>query len=238
MRHRGEEGRLGAGIAIATAVLTLVTATTAVLTPPLSGPWCTEGCFTYPYEGITSRYPRDYLWMFPAMLLSFSHVALYSAVAAAVPASRKTMAALSVVMAAMSAVVLSGDYWVQVAVIQPSLAAGETDGIALITQFNAHGAFIALEELGYVMMAMSFACMAPAFAGPGRLLLSLRLTHAAALPALMLGFALIAARYGLDRGYRFEVLAITVDWLVLLTASVLIARWFRRRDRGFASGSA
>ena len=33
---------------------------------------------------------------------------------------------------------------------------GETDGIALLTQYNGHGIFIAMEELGYITMSISF----------------------------------------------------------------------------------
>jgi hypothetical protein len=38
---------------------------------------------------------------------------------------------------------------------------GETDGIALITQYNEHGLFIAMEELGYITMsiALVFPCL-------------------------------------------------------------------------------
>lgn len=32
---------------------------------------------------------------------------------------------------------------------------GETEGITLLTQYNAHGIFIALEELGYLLMSLS-----------------------------------------------------------------------------------
>jgi hypothetical protein len=32
---------------------------------------------------------------------------------------------------------------------------GETEGITLLTQYNAHGIFIVLEELGYLLMSLS-----------------------------------------------------------------------------------
>jgi hypothetical protein len=62
--------------AILTTVITVVTFGIAILTPPLSGPFCLEGCFGYPYVDIASRFPRDYLWMYPAILLILIYVVL------------------------------------------------------------------------------------------------------------------------------------------------------------------
>jgi hypothetical protein len=42
----------------------------------------------------------------------------------------------------------------------------------------------------------------------------------------------LALIYGHDLEYRFEVLAITVNWTVLIVASVLLSLWFRRIERG------
>lgn len=63
----------------------------------------------------------------------------------------------------ISATILLIDYFVQISVIQPSLLQGETEGIAILTQYNPHGIFIALEEIGYLMMSLSFLCVAPVF---------------------------------------------------------------------------
>jgi hypothetical protein len=57
------------------------------------------------------------------------------------------------------------DYFLQVSVIQPNLLLKETDGIALLSQFNAHGVFIVLEHVGFFMMRLSMLCMAPVFVG-------------------------------------------------------------------------
>jgi hypothetical protein len=54
---------------------------------------------------------------------------------------------LGIVFATISCTLLVGDYFIQISVIQPSLLKGETDGIALLTQYNPHGIFIALEEV-------------------------------------------------------------------------------------------
>ena len=38
-----------------------------------------------------------------------------------------------------------------------------------MTQYNPYGVFIVLEELGYLLMSLSFVFLAPVFAGGGRL---------------------------------------------------------------------
>lgn len=58
--------------------------------------------------------------------------------------------------ALVSAAVLIADYYVQLSVIQPSLTNGETDSVAMLTQYNPHGIFIAVEELGHLALSLSF----------------------------------------------------------------------------------
>ena len=54
--------------------------------------------------------------------------------------------------------------------IPASVAAGETEGIALLTQHNPHGLFIANEEVGYLLMSVSFALVVPLFTGAGAMI--------------------------------------------------------------------
>jgi hypothetical protein len=61
-------------IFILLSVVTAGTFTVAVLTPPLSGPFCLEGCFEYPYHDIAQRFPRDYYWMYAAIILYFIYL--------------------------------------------------------------------------------------------------------------------------------------------------------------------
>jgi hypothetical protein len=56
----------------------------------------------------------------------------------------------------MATFVLITDYFIQVSVIQPSLLAGETDGISILSQFNPHGIIKVLEEIGLMFMILSF----------------------------------------------------------------------------------
>ena len=72
--------KFGLYISVITTILTVITFGIAICTPPLSGPFCTEGCFQYPYHEILSRFPRDYYWMFPAIFVSFSYLIMMNSI--------------------------------------------------------------------------------------------------------------------------------------------------------------
>lgn len=213
-------------------LLTAVTLGIAVFTPPLSGPWCTGGCLLYPYEGIASRFPRDYFWMMPAMLVSVGFVALLISVHRCAPASTRSFSLLGLVLGGFGAFALLLDYWVQVAVIQPSVLRGEHDGIALLSQFNPHGVFIAIEELGFLSMSVGLACLAPVFWGlraPGRKVAWVVLAGAVSSFGALVGMSM---RFGLQREYFLEVALISVVWLTLIIVGPMLALLFRRLARG------
>jgi hypothetical protein len=56
--------------------------------------------------------------------------------------------------------VLLGGYFVQFSMVPVSLMNGQSEGIALLTQYNPYGVFIVLEELGYLLMSLSFVFLA------------------------------------------------------------------------------
>src|SRR5689334_3075520 len=166
--------RFGFLTAIGTALSTILTFAIAILTPPLSGQLCKEGCFQYPYLEIAARFPRDYYWMFVAIPTTLLYLAWMVSLDARATLERRPFAQLAVALSVMAALTLVGDYFVQLAVISPSLRAGESDGVSILTQYNPHGAFIALEELGYLLMSLSFACMGFALPGATRMERALR----------------------------------------------------------------
>lgn len=216
-----------AASAAVTSVLTLLTFGVAVTTLPLSGPFCVGECLAYPYAEAVTRFPRDYYWMALACLLFLAFVVLLAHVLDRAPAARRVPAALALTFGAMSATVLLADFVLQLSVIQPSLLNGETDGIALLSQFNPHGVFIALEELGYVLMAVAMGFAAAALDGhrPSRRIA--RAALYAALPLSAVAFVAISLVYGIQREYRFEVAVITITWLLLLAASAALTVAFR-----------
>lgn len=221
--------KFGYFVSIITAILTVITFGIAISTPPLSGPFCTGSCFEYPYTDIANRFPRDYYWMYPAILLSFTYLMMIVSIHHITTNGRKKLyGMIGVSFAAMSALVLSADYFIQVSVIQPSLLSGETEGIALLTQFNPHGIFIVLEEMGFLLMSISFVALIPVFSGTAVLEKAIKLTSIISFALVIVSFALIAFIYGVHREYRFEVAVITITWIELILISIFLSRYFKR----------
>jgi hypothetical protein len=220
--------RFGFIIAIVTAVITATALGIAVLTPPISGPFCPGPCIDYPYTDIIDRFPRDYIWMFPAMVSMLLYVGLMAAIHQTAGNPKSVFSLFGLALAVMASSILVLDYFIQVSVIQPSLLHGETDGISLITQYNPHGVFIAMEELGYLLMSLSFLLMAPVFKRSTKLERSLRWIFAGSFAINILAFTVLLLYYGTDREYLFEVVVITIDWMVLILSGILLAIWFKK----------
>jgi hypothetical protein len=220
--------RFGFWTAVGTAVSTLITFGIAILTPPLSGQLCKEGCFNYPYLDIAARFPRDYYWMFAAIPATLLYVAWMVGLHARATPERRLVAQLGLALSIMAALTIVGNYFVQLAVIEPSVLAQESDGVSLLTQYNPHGAFIALEELGYLLMSLSLACMAPALPRATRLERAIRWLFVGGFVVnfTVLGWFLLV--YGHGRGYLFEIAVISVDWLVVITGASMAAFVFRQ----------
>lgn len=220
--------KVGFYAALMTVLLTLGSFTIAYLTPPLSGPFCTGGCFTYPYVDIASRFPRDYYWMYSAMVLNVVYYVLMVAIHYFAPVEKKIFSHIGVSLALLSMATFNIDYFVQVSVIQPSLVLGETDGIALLSQFNAHGVFIVLEEIAFLMMSLSMLCMAPVFVGQTKAEKALRWVFTGGFILTAVSFVLFTVFYSIFREYRFEVAAFSINWLELISSGILLSIVFRK----------
>jgi hypothetical protein len=127
--------------------------------------------------------------------------------------------------------VLVSDYAIQLAVVQPSLVKGETDGLGLLSQYNPHGVFIAMEDVGYLLLGMAFVGIGAAMAAPARPERAARIVFVAGGAATVLALVGLAVGYRADLGYRFEVVAIALDWLVLIVVGTLLSVASRPRRR-------
>ena len=74
---------------------------------------------------------------------------------------------VSISFTLISSTVLLVAYFTQFSVVPISVMKGETTGIALITQYNEHGLFIAMEE-GYITMSIALFFLAFAFSKNSR----------------------------------------------------------------------
>jgi hypothetical protein len=213
--------------AIAVAVLTVLTFGFAMIAIPPSGPYCPENCMEYPYSDLLKYYPRDYYWMYLSIFQLFAFIIFIVSVHQTTPIEKRIFSSISVVFALISALVLLLAYYTQFAVVPISMLKGETDGIALITQYNGHGLFIAMEELGYITMSISLFFMAFVFPSINNLNKSLRLILILPLILIILSFVIYSIRFGIDRSYRFEVAAIAINWLFLIAGGILSSIHFR-----------
>jgi hypothetical protein len=219
--------RVGLYSAILTVLITVLTFTLAITAIPNSGAGCTQNCVEYPYLNTLSEFPRDYLWMPPAMLLIVVYVTLVASIHAYAAQHKKIYSQIGLSFALIAAGILLSDYFIQFSVVPISLMDQETDGITLLTQYNPHGIFIVLEELGYLLMSLSFLFLAPVFANKGRLASVVRWVFIAGFVLTMVFLAVISINYGLDREDRFEIAVISIDWLVLIINGVLLSLLFR-----------
>jgi hypothetical protein len=170
--------------------------------------------------------------MYPAMVLMLLFVALVAAVHERAPPARKLYSLLGLCFATAAAAVLLVDYFIQVTVMQPSLEKGQLDGWAMLTQYNPNGVFIALEELGYLLMSLVFLSLAPAFVRRHGVERALRWLLTLSFAATVVAFVVVSGFRGTDRGDDFEIAVISIVWLTLIVAGPLLAVAFTRAARG------
>jgi|SRR5680860_38562 len=214
--------RFGFWMATATAAVTVVTFALALTALPNSVP--------YPFTNhiIAEQWPMDYLWMYPAMVLMLLFVALLAVIHEYAPPARKIYSLLALCVAIIAAAVLLIDYYIQVTVMQPSLEKGQLDGWAILTQYNPNGVFIALEEIGYLLMSLVFLCLARVFVQKNRLERGIRWLFTLSFAAAILALVVVSALRGIYRGDVFEVIVISIVWLTLIAGGILTAIVFRR----------
>jgi len=131
---------------------------------------------------------------------------------------------------------MSANYIIQIEVMQPSILKGEMEGLVLFSQYNPHGIFIALEDLGYLMMSLSFFCIAWVFTKSdkfGKALRNLLTVSPLIAFAVYITLSLI---YGKNIEYRFEVFIITLNWITSIVMSILLSIYFKRAARVHMAG--
>jgi hypothetical protein len=213
----------------ATAVLAAAAFGVAATTPPRTGPFAAPGtAIAYPYSAAAKFVPGDFLWMYLAlaMMLAFS-------VLAACVRERSTggrlFGTVGLGLAVASLTVIATDYFIQLRAVQPALVRGEVDGIAILSQYNPHGVFIALEELGFLLAGISF-CFLALTLGSSRLERWIRGVLFGSSILLIGSFIGMSAVFGLGIEYRFEVAAITIVWLSLAMVGAMFAFLFARPE--------
>ncbi|TQJ50636.1 hypothetical protein [Phycicoccus sp. SLBN-51] len=143
--------RFGVATAVTVVVAVVVSAVLAVTTPPRSGPYCRTGCLTRPWTDAAPFVTRDYWWMYAMLVLLLAAVALAVTVHGLAAGERVMASHTGVLLGTAATTLLVADYGIQLAMAQPALLAGEGGDLVLWSQYNPHGLFIALEDVGYAV---------------------------------------------------------------------------------------
>ncbi len=210
-------------------ILTITVFGFAMTAIPPAGPYCPENCMAYPFHDILLYYPRDYYWMFLAIFQLFAFVIFIATNHFIVNVAKKLYTFLSISFTLISSTVLLIAYFTQFSVVPISIMKGESEGIALITQYNEHGLFIAMEELGYITMSIALFFLAFAFSKSSRNERIVRKVLFIQFILTIMAFIFYSAKFGIERSYLFEVATITVNWLCIIIVGIMIGLIFRRR---------
>jgi hypothetical protein len=165
--------------------------------------------------------------MYAALLQLLFFAALMSSLHLLASPAKKLWSLLSLFFAFVAAATLFLDYFVQLSVVQQSLENGEFEGIALISQFNPHGIFLALEDAGYLLMSLSMCFAAPGLVQRLRFAKSIQVLFVANLVLTLAALLIISLVHGIHREYLFEISAISINWLALIVAGLLLPKYFR-----------
>ncbi|MGB5668744.1 MAG: hypothetical protein WBM53_18050 [Maribacter sp.] len=218
-------------------LLTIITWGFAMTAVPPAGPYCPGDCMTYPFSDIPTYYPRDYYWMYLSIFQLFGYLIFIVSIHFIASIEKKLFSFLSVAFALITTIVLLIAYFVQFSVVPMSMMKGETEGIALLTQYNGHGIFIAMEDLGYITMSISFLFLSFIFSPKNRLERAIRLILISAFLLTVVAFVFYTIKFGIDRSYRFEVATITVNWLTTITIGILVSIYIKNRLKTINNGS-
>ena len=221
--------QLGFYSSVLTAIIAAIFFIAGILTPARSGPFAPAvNSIQYPYTNVAAFIPNDYLWLYPGILLALIFVVLMVCIHYYASNEKKIFSQIGLLFALVYATVVLIDYFIQFTVVIPSILSGETAGLSLLTQYNPHGIFIALEGLGYFMMSVAFLFAAAVFAG-GKLELAIRWLFVTSFILAIVSFTVLSLlRYDI---VAFEVTILTINWTVLIVSGILLSILFKRTGK-------
>lgn len=179
---------------------------------------------SYPYVWMFIK-TIDYVIFYPAFLLAPVFVVLLACIHYYANPAKKIFSFISLLFGLIYAAIIIPDYFILWTVVLPSILSGQTANLSLISMYNPHGIFIALESLAYIMMSVAFLFLAPVFKG-GRIEKALKWLFVVGFILAMGTFAFISLmKYDI---VIFEVAIITINIAVLIASGTLISILFRR----------
>jgi len=219
--------KVGYFSSILTAIATIITFGIALTAIPISGAFCQKNCIKYPYLNTLGQFPHDFIWMYSAILLSMIFIVYMTSIHYYADKERKIISNIGLLFALMSSLILIVNYFIQATVISASLAHGEPQGIPLLIQYNPHGIFIALEEIGFILMSFSFLFMSYVFINNNRIEMFVRWIFRIDFIVVVIAFITMSIWFGFNLKDRFEVVVISLNWLVLISNGILVSRVFK-----------
>jgi hypothetical protein len=185
-------------------------------------------CVTSPYTDVAAFVPRDYLWLYPSLALLLVFVVMVAVLAGRAWPERPAQALAATGFVVLGAGLLVADYGLQLFVVQPSLLVGESAGLSLLSQYNPHGVFIGLENLGYAAVAVGWVFLGAMLTGRSGRMRVVRWVFLTGGVLTWVALVGLAVGYGAGLEYRFELAAISLYWLVAVTTGVLLTVEFHR----------
>ena len=231
-RAVGRDARRPAAIAAAgVAGLAALALLAGVFTPTPGGGLCTGACAAYPFDDpalIRDFVPVSFFWMVPAIGMLLALVVFVTSLGTIRQGFARLAPVLSLVFMLIGTAVLIGDYAIQLAVVVPSLLHGEGAAVVALSLLNPHGAFVALEDVGYWTLGLAFLAIAATVSGAS---LAERVAHVVFLVGGILAVGALPAFVvvlGADLGYAYEIFVITVVDVALVVGGACVALAFRR----------
>jgi len=222
----------GKYVSLTLAIATLITFGFAMIAVPISGSNAPQNSsFSFPYLNTLSQFPRDFIWQYLALVQLVIFMAFITLIKQNTKKDAELFSNLANSFAMISVTVLVFTYYTQVMVVPSSLTKGETDGLALLIQYNPHGLFIALEELGYIMMSLSLLSLVPIAKGKNKGYRSIRIVLIVASILTLVSCVAFTYLYGLEKQDRLEVAIISINWIALMILGVLFFRLYGREEK-------
>jgi hypothetical protein len=178
-----------------------------------------------PYPYVSFFKTIDYVLFYPAFLLAPVFVVLLACIYHYTHPARKIFSFIALLFGLIYAAIIIPDYFILWTVDLPSIISGQTGNLSIISLYNPHGIFVALESMAYIMMSVSFLFLAPVFKG-GRIEKALKWLFIS-------GFILAIGSFTFTSLMKydivvFEVGIITINVTVLIVSGILISILFRR----------
>lgn len=221
-------GTLASG---ATALLGVISLSVAVTTPPRSGPFADPAtALTYPYLEAAKYVPRDFLWMYPALLMVFAFLVLAICIREGAVGGRRLFGTIGLNLASISVGLVGVAYFIQLQTLQPALLRGEAESVVALSQYNPHGVFITLENLAYLLMAISMGFLGASL-GDSRLERATKWIYWICATFAVGALVALSWIFGFRLEYFYEVAVISVVWLSLIASGAMLVFVFRHRLR-------